>query len=540
MSSSSFDTSGVAAGAETFPLTEGVSPRYGTAGFRGPAEALTGVAFRCGLVTALRCYSAKGDCGLVVTASHNPISDNGIKFVDFTGEVFPSEWEAHAEAVVDAVTPEDVMKACEGICMKEGIQMTQRAEEPYQVFVGHDSRPSSPGLLEAAIKGIKAMHVGIAFEPGLQTTPQVHFRVWRRYRKYACGEFQWLKYLSGGFMRMARATYGRHGVLTVDCANGVAAGKLKRLGECPGAVPQGYRFQLRNTGDGVLNVKCGAEYVQKQNSLPVNFESIDDWQRCASVDGDVDRVVYFTKVDNKPVILDGDRLAALAALHIQTLLDMNPDYKETYSFGVVLTAYSNGALVEYLKNQGIEVMIVPTGVKHLYAAAKKFHIGIFYEPNGHGSIIFSPRLAAVLRETDEQGTEDPGNFELLAVMDTMNQTIGDAVSNILMAEAVLRIREWTLQDWINLYSPNPSKTLAVSVSNKSLIKTDSTEERVLEPKKLQSQIDEIISGHPKGCGFVRASGTEDVVRIYAEGATQTAADDIAEKLSACVQKALKK
>lgn len=178
----------------------------------------------------------------------------------------------------------------------------------------------------------------------------------------------------------------------------VAAEKLKRLGECPGAVPQGYRFQLRNTGDGVLNVKCGAEYVQKQNCLPVNFESIENWQRCASVDGDVDRVVYFTKVDDRAVVIDGDRLAALAAIHIQSLLDQNKHYKETYSFGVVLTAYSNNAVIEFLKAQGIEVMIVATGVKNLYAAAKKFHIGIFYEPNGHGSVIFSPRLSAVLRE----------------------------------------------------------------------------------------------------------------------------------------------
>lgn len=130
----------------------------------------------------------------------------------------------------------------------------------------------------------------------------------------------------------------------------------------------------------------------------MNFEDIDDWQRCASVDGDVDRAVYFTKANNSILVFDGDWIAALAAIYVQSLLDMNKEYKETYSMGIVLTPYANSALVEFLKAQGVEVMMDRTGVKNLYAAAKNFHVGIFYESNGHGSIIFSSRFASVLRE----------------------------------------------------------------------------------------------------------------------------------------------
>ena len=178
----------------------------------------------------------------------------------------------------------------------------------------------------------------------------------------------------------------------------MAAEKLKRLGNCPGAVPQGYHFKLANTGEETLNDKCGAEYVQKEQKLPKNFDTIEDWQRCASVDGDADRVVYFTRAKGETIVLDGDRIASLAALHVQSLLAMNPDYQDTYTFGVVLTAYSNQAVVDHLRAKGIEVVIVPTGVKNLYAAAQKFDIGVFYESNGHGSVIFSSRLAKCLHE----------------------------------------------------------------------------------------------------------------------------------------------
>ena len=178
----------------------------------------------------------------------------------------------------------------------------------------------------------------------------------------------------------------------------MAAEKIKRLGNCPGAIPQGYHFKVVNTGEGTLNDKCGAEYVQKEQKLPKNFDTIEDWQRCASVDGDADRVVYFTRAKGATIVLDGDRIASLAALHVQSLLAMNTVYQQTYTLGVVLTAYSNQAVVNHLKEKGIEVVIVPTGVKNLYVAAQKFDIGVFYESNGHGSVIFSSRLAKCLRE----------------------------------------------------------------------------------------------------------------------------------------------
>lgn len=50
--------------------------------------------------------------------------------------------------------------------------------------------------------------------------------------------------------------------------------------------------------------------------------------RCASLDGDADRAVFFTKVDDSMVLLDGDKIAALAAIHIKDLLAKNPRFND--------------------------------------------------------------------------------------------------------------------------------------------------------------------------------------------------------------------
>ena len=42
--------------------------------------------------------------------------------------------------------------------------------------------------------------------------------------------------------------------------------------------------------------------------------------RCASIDGDADRLVYFMQPGGKFVLLDGDRIAVLAALLVRDLL----------------------------------------------------------------------------------------------------------------------------------------------------------------------------------------------------------------------------
>lgn len=62
------------------------------------------------------------------------------------------------------------------------------------------------------------------------------------------------------------------------------------------------------------------------------------------------------------------------------------------------TAYSNGGATAALAARHVATTLALTGVKHLHAAAAAFDVGVYFEANGHGSVLFSARLLRVLRE----------------------------------------------------------------------------------------------------------------------------------------------
>lgn len=51
--------------------------------------------------------------------------------------------------------------------------------------------------------------------------------------------------------------------------------------------------------------------------------------------------------------------------------------------------------------------------------------------------------------------------DLLALVDMINQAVGDALSGILLVEAALRRRGWGLTEWADLYTDLPSRQLKV-------------------------------------------------------------------------------
>ena len=57
------------------------------------------------------------------------------------------------------------------------------------------------------------------------------------------------------------------------------------------------------------------------------------------------------------------------------------------------TAYANGSSTGYMRDElGMTVLLAKTGVKHLHHLAESFDIGIYFEANGHGTILFKESL----------------------------------------------------------------------------------------------------------------------------------------------------
>lgn len=132
------------------------------------------------------------------------------------------------------------------------------------------------------------------------------------------------------------------------------------------------------------------------------------------MDGDADRLVYFLVQPNSEKIdlVDGDKIMALFALFVKeqlSVLDESEDGKtnrpQCTRLGIVQTAYANGAATDYLKQLGLEVVFTPTGVKYLHEKAAEYDIGIYFEANGHGTVLFSENYLCWLENTNKETTE---------------------------------------------------------------------------------------------------------------------------------------
>ncbi|XP_022135971.1 phosphoacetylglucosamine mutase [Momordica charantia] len=537
-----------------FPPPQGVRLSYGTAGFREDAWVLLSTVYRVGILAALRALKTGGVIGLMITASHNKVSDNGVKIADPSGGMLTQEWEPFAEALANVSSSQEIVRLINDFAEKENIILN--GAKSARILVARDTRPSGEELLDAAKHGIGSINGAVAHDMGVLTTPQLHWMVHTQNKGMRASEFDYFYSLSESFRDLyLNSNNGElndwDNQLVVDGANGVGGLKLKLLKE----MLKGVSIEIRNSGneEGILNEGVGADYVQKEKIVPRGFGSQDVGIRCASFDGDADRLIYFTvpsKSSNKINLVDGDKILSLFAIFIKEQLTILAGRdKDKIEFeprlGVVQTAYANGASTRYLKELGLEVVFTPTGVKYLHEKAAEYDIGIYFEANGHGTILFSDyfdgrifpihnQLYSVAKDSEEESAAR----RLLAVSKLVNQAVGDALSGLLLVEAILRYKNWSIHKWSELYQDLPSRQLKVKVVDRTAVEMTNAETEVVKPPGIQEAINSEIAKYPQGRCFIRPSGTEDVIRVYAEASTQEGADNLASSVAKVVDQFL--
>ncbi|KAM4694510.1 phosphoacetylglucosamine mutase [Discoglossus pictus] len=507
--------------------------QYGTAGFRTKAEHLDHVMYRMGVLAVLRSKKTKSVIGVMVTASHNPEEDNGVKLVDPMGEMLAQTWEVYATNLANAEEHE-LQAVLTDIIHKEDINMQQEAF----IVIGRDTRPSSENLSNAVIDGVTSLESKY-HDFGLVTTPQLHYIVCCRNTDGKYGEPTiegYYKKLSRAFTELVKQSPGcsdKPICLNVDGANGIGALKLREMEPYVQSV---LSVQLYNDGSkGKLNYVCGADHVKVQQKAPEGI-TMKPGERCCSYDGDADRIVYYYNDRTGHFhLLDGDKIATLISTFIKELLvKANLNLK----MAVVQTAYANGSSTRYLENiMKVPVFCTKTGVKHLHHKAQEFDIGVYFEANGHGTVLFSKIAEEQIKQLVSADTTEERRKAaqmLEHTTDLINQTVGDAISDMLVIEAIMSLKNLTIQKWDEMYSDLPNRQLKVTVADRKVIETTDAERRTVKPPGLQEKIDDLVKKYNLSRAFVRPSGTEDVVRVYSEADTQESADTLAHEVCLAV------
>lgn len=525
---------------------------YGTAGFRTHGDALDRVCFRVGLLAAIRAAET-GASGVMITASHNPPEDNGVKIIDKNGAMIDRSWE---DPFTDAVNSKDLVNFLKNLISEKNIAFNDKA----RVAVACDTRTSSPKLVKALKAGVEAMGVKVK-DFGELSTPQLHFLVWWANKENYSHEdidnmteevyYDYYRKNLQEYFRLIEKEGGStkfQNHLVVDTANGIGGKQLKKLDIYSNSEHYGINMVVLNDGskgNEFLNKLCGAECVHKDRQFPMGYEEIkaDENTKWVSFDGDADRIVYYygNPSTNELHVIDGDKLAIVLGDYIKSLMNNIQNDKgklsDLITFVVVQTGYANSAATQYLTSKEVKVERVPTGVKYLHHKAEQYDIGVYFEANGHGTVITKyQKIIGVLRDNGFD-LEDPAVNKFLKFLLLTNEAVGDAMATLLMMEAYLKDSDFTLQLVDQIYNDYPSKMLKLAVRDRAKFRThDEDETNLLDPEGLQEVIINIFKEIPNARAFVRPSGTEDVVRIYAEAPTQDKADEIANKIMEVLDK----
>lgn len=251
--------------------------------------------------------------------------------------------------------------------------------------------------------------------------------------------------------------------LALDCANGSASATYKKAFNHAGIE----LYVMANTPNGInINADCGStkpEHLAKfvvEKGCDLGF----------AFDGDADRVIA---VDHKGNIVDGDKLMYLLAVSFKErgLLKENT---------LVTTKMSNIGLYKALDNKGIAYVKTDVGDKYVFQELKAGGFVLGGEQSGH----------IIVGSDAKTGDGQFVALKILEVLQETNQRLDTLVKDVKIFPQIL---------------------LNIPVKNKyNILHNDVLNERVLQ---IESEL------ATSGRVLLRASGTEELIRIMVEAET---------------------
>ena len=353
----------------------------------------------------------KANAGVVISASHNPFEDNGIKFFSQTGHKLPDIVEDEIENIV--ATPIDYTRTLIGASVGTVIMEPDKSS----LYIKHIIN-----CADYRLNGLKVV---------------------------------------------------------MDCSNGanseIAPAILSALGA--EVIP------IFNEPNGInINKGCGSTHLEALQKKVVECGA----NAGIANDGDADRCLVVDEVGN---VLDGDQIMLICALELM-------QEKKLKDNVLVTTVMSNIGLHQAMKKNGGSC--VTTGVGDRYVLEKMMRNDYTLGGEQSGHIIFA--------EHAKTGDGILTAVKLLGAMANKNQSLSQL-------GALMQIF--------------PQILLNIRVKNKSGWEENENIRQITEHyKKCLGENGQIL---------VRASGTEPLIRIMAEGPDQTQLERIAEAIAVVVR-----
>lgn len=346
------------------------------------------------------------DCGIMISASHNPFYDNGIKVINGMGHKLEAEVEAQIEAYIDGELEELPLAE------KEEIGRTVDHAAGRNRYIGH--------LISLATRSFKDKRVGL------------------------------------------------------DCSNGSASAIAKSVYDALGAKT----YVINNEPDGTnINTNCGSTHIEvlqqfvKEKKLDIAF----------AYDGDADRCIA---VDENGNVVDGDLILYVCGKYLKEQGRLNGDT-------IVTTIMSNLGLYKACDKAGIRYEKTAVGDKYVYENMLQNNYSLGGEQSGH--IIFSKYA-----------------------------TTGDGILTSLLLMEVVMEKKRSLGKLVEEVKIYPQLLKNVRVADKKEARENPAVVKAVE------EVAETLGDD--GRILVRESGTEPVIRVMVEAATDELCKECVDKV----------